>query len=149
VGNPRCLGLSLFAATLIGCGEVAETYKEAPSKAPPIDLSAGKVDATLVGVWKNPVESYTLDIDGTFKMHFDRMERSGPGNASLVRKVGDLSGTWSRLDDSLLLAVKKGDKHKLNIVLHDHGATLEMRPTFMKKGQGTIYKREKSGIPDK
>jgi len=26
---------------------------------------------------------------------------------------------------------------------------LEMRPTFMKKGQGTIYKREKSGIPDK
>jgi len=139
---------------MLGCGMNAETTREAPEKAPPVDVAvkappvgvaAGKVDPSLVGVWVNPGETYKLKSDGSFTMHFDRMERSGPGKGT-VRKTGDLSGKWSVADGALLLDVLSGKQvsnHTLNLVMHEAGAVMELRPTFMKKGTGTLYKRSK------
>jgi hypothetical protein len=145
VDKVLCLAILFMAGAILGCGE---NNMEASLQTPPtvIDLSKGKVDPKLVGVWKNPGETYTFAKDGTFKMHFDRMEQTGPSATSLARKVGDLSGEWSSTEDSLLLDVEKGEnntKHKMALFLRDGGKTLELRPTFMKQGVGTIYRLQK------
>jgi hypothetical protein len=135
----------LLAGSLLGCGE---SSVEASLTTPPpgIDLSVGKTDPRLVGVWKNPNETYTFAADGSFKMHFDRMEQTGPSASSLTRKFGDLAGNWSATNDSLLLEVLEGEKdskHKMTLILSESGKTMELRPTFLKKGPGTVYVRTK------
>ena len=135
------LTILLIAGLLLGCGKNAV---EAPITAPPMDLALGKVDSRLVGAWKNPEETYTFSPDGTFKLHYDRMEQTGPSASNKARKVGDLSGKWSASPDALLLAVDKGEndtRHKLLFLLSEGGKSLELRATFLKKGQGTLYQK--------
>jgi hypothetical protein len=74
------------------------------------------------------------------------MEQTGPSPSNKKRKVGDLSGKWAATDSTLMFEVEKGEdgaKHRLNLVISDGGKTMELRPTFMKKGVGTIYRRAK------
>jgi len=140
--------LFLAAATFVAaCGKESEgvIYGQPPTP-PAVDLTSGKVDPKLVGTWKNPEETYNLSSDGTFKLHYDRMEQVGPSQGNKVRKVGDLSGKWSATDDSFMVEVDKGEKskHKMILLLRDSGNTLELRPTFKKNGPGTVYHREKA-----
>jgi hypothetical protein len=129
-----------MAGLLLGCGEPADIPE--PEPAPPsVDLSTGKVDPKLVGVWKNAEESYAFSPDGTFTLHYDRMEATGPSSANKVRKVGDLSGKWTANQQFLLLAVEKGEnsKHKMVLLLSDGDKKMELRPTYRKDKPGVFY----------
>ena len=135
----------LAAVTLVtACGKPPdEPISDVRLKPTTIDLSDGMTDPRLFGSWKNPEEAYTFLKDGTFHLHFDRMEQVGPSKSSKVRKTGDLSGKWSATKDYLLLSVEHGEnaKHKMILLVRDADRTMELRPTFLKKGPGTIYHR--------
>lgn len=144
------LGLILAAfGSSLGCGQEVVAPVETPKSVHAVDLTAGKVNASLVGDWINPRETYRLKADGTFSMHFDRMERFGPGTAT-TRKVGDLKGKWTATDDTLLLSVTSGQavvNHKLKFTVHEGGAVMELRPTFLTRGTGMVYRRSKVAKP--
>jgi len=134
----------LFAAGLmLGCSQsTVETSTPTP---PPVDLSSGKVDLRLVGVWKNKDETYTLGKDGSFHAHWDRMDQTGPSKSTgLVHDVGDSKGQWSATPEFLFIASadKTGSgKHKLLYFLTNNDKQLETKPTYAKQRPGDVFKR--------
>lgn len=131
----------LTAMLIVGCGKAAIN---GGTQASPFDISKGTTDPELIGTWKSPTEKYKLASDGTFTMHYDRMEQVGPSAANKVRKVGDIAGRWAVDGTSLMFLVEKGEsgsKHKMDFDLSKDGKTLEIRATYVKKGAGMSYKR--------
>jgi hypothetical protein len=146
-GNRSRYALLLVAAVAAACGRVSDPAISGPLPTPPtINLSDGRAVQKLVGTWKNAEETYALLSDGSFKLHYDRMEQVGPSKSSKVRKIGDLSGKWSATDQFLMLAVEHGEnsKHKMFLILRDNGKTMELRPMFLKNGPGTVYHLQRS-----
>jgi hypothetical protein len=123
---------------MIGCGARQLAGRQAETA---LHGNAGRILPGLVGTWKSKEEVYTFAADGSYVEHYNEIVATGPTTKG--KRVGGTSGRWSATNNALLLEVSTGAKHLLLYALQNDGATLDLRPTYVKASSSRTYQREK------